>query len=463
MYSKNARKTLSCVGEKKKGGKAVEIINRLKKDTSTRNKLIGVTAILFILMIGYKIPLPGIDTEYLKTWTRILSSSGAGGFLNAMTGSSFENMSIFALSITPYITASIIVQLLTALVPVFERMRTDGSVGRKKIEKLTYMVGAIVALLESVALAIGLGKQGLFVDYAWYTVLYATVVWTSGACFLIWIGETITNKLIGNGISLILLFNILSSMPGSIIGMFDELGHEKSMWVQVGIGILIAIALFAVFAYVVILNNAEKRLRITNSAKASGGMMSANENVLPLKLNMGGVMPIIFSSSIMSITLVLAQMFKVDPESWTYRICQCLNQNMWFRPDHPLRSIGIPIFIILTFAFSYFYSLISFNTKDIADNLRKSGSVINGVRPGQATADYLTQQAKSLFWIGTSMLIIISLLPTLISGLFNINSLSFGGTTVIIIVGTLLEMRNIVISQTSSVAYKSLVRRKKKK
>ena len=416
--------------------------------------------ILFAILIGYRIPLPGINTEYLKAFFSSISSSGVGGFINALTGSSMQTMSIFGLSISPYISASIILQLLTVIVPALERMSKDGSVGKQKMERLTFVIGALIAIIESLALAIGFGEKGLFVNYTWYMVLYATVVWTVGACFLIWVGQTISNRLIGNGISLILMMNILTTFPGDMINIFNSFASGSAWWMQLIVAVVIAIVACLVFAYVVVLNNAEKRISITNSGKSGMRMTGANNNVMPLKLNMGGVMPIIFSSSIMSFPTLIAQFCDVKSGSTAEKIISCFNQGNWFRPDNILPTLGVLAFIPLTFAFSYFYSIISFNTKDIADNLRKSGSIINGIRPGQPTADYLNSQAKSMLWLGTSMLIVIALLPTLISGLFNISGLSFGGTTIIIIVGVILEMKNTLNAQTSSVAYKSLIKKK---
>jgi preprotein translocase subunit SecY len=417
---------------------------------------------LFALLIGYRIPLPGINANYLHSVLSNLTNSGVGGFLNALTGSAFSRMSIFALSITPYITASILLQLLTVMIPSLEAMAKDGSVGHQKMEKLTFVVGAIIAIIEALGLAIGFGRKGLLEPYTWYMVLYATFVWTVGACFLIWVGQTITNKLIGNGTSLILLFNILTTIPSDIENIFTSLSGDSIWWVQLIIAVVMAIVICLVFAYVVVLNNAEKRIHITNSGKAGMRMGAANNNIMPLKLNMGGVMPIIFSSTIMSFPAMIAGFVGVESDSIASKIIGCFSQGNWFNPEAPIYTLGVLLFIPLTFAFSYFYSIISFNAKDIADNLRRGGSIINGIRPGQPTADYLKAQAKSMLWLGTSMLLVISLIPTIISGVFGISGLSFGGTTILIIVGVILEMKNTLIAQTSSVAYKSLIKKNKR-
>ena len=430
------------------------------KDTTTRNKLLLVIMILFVMFIGYRIPIPGIDTTYLRLM--FADSPLASGFLNILTGNSLSTMSLFALSVSPYISASIILQLMGAFVPAIERMQKDGAVGRQKIERLTFVVGALIAIVESLFMAIGLGQKGLFVEYTWYMVLITTVIWTAGACLLIWIGQFITNKLIGNGISLILLFNILSSMPDSLSSTFTHLTTGKNTWVSIVIATAMIIVGLLLIAYVVVMNEGEKRIHLSNSQQTSG-ISGANDNIMPLRVNMGGVMPIIFSSAIMSAPIMLAQLFDVNPDSVGGTIINCFNQANWFQWDKPIYNVGILIFIPLTFVFSYFYSEMSFNTHDIAENLKKSGGIINGIRPGEPTAEYLNKQVKRILLIGTTMLVVIALIPTFISGIFKIPNMSFGGTTIIIIVGVLLEMKNTIIAQTSSVAYKSLLKKSSRK
>lgn len=438
----------------------MELFKRLMKDTTTRNKLLLVIMILFITFIGYRIPIPGIDTNYLRLM--FADSPLAAGFLNILTGNSLSHMSIFALSISPYISASIVLQLLGAFVPAIERIQKDGAVGKQKMERLTFLVGALIAIIESLFMAIGLGQKGLFIEYTWYMVLLTVVIWTVGACVLIWIGQFITNKLIGNGISMILLFNILSSMPDSLGSTFTYLTNGKNTWISIAIAVAMVVVGLLLIAYVVVMNEGEKRIHLSNSNQSSG-ISGANDNIMPLRVNMGGVMPIIFSSAIMSAPAMIAQLFNVNSESVAGTIIGCFNQANWFQWEKPIYNIGILIFIPLTFVFSYFYSEISFNTHDIAENLKKSGGIINGIRPGEPTAEYLDKQVKRILLIGTTMLVVIALIPTVISGIFSIPNLSFGGTTIIIVVGVLLEMKNTIIAQTSSVAYKSLLKKSSRK
>lgn len=436
----------------------MELLNRLKRDKATRKKLLITMSIMFALLIGCQIPLPGINTEYLHMLNSAFSS-GAGGIVNAITGGSFSRMSVFALSVTPYITASILLQLLTVIVPSLEKLSKSGSVGTQKMEKITLGITGVIAVIESIGLAVGLGKNGLFNTYNAWTVVYATVVWTIGACVLVWVGQMITKKFIGNGISLILLFNILSTLPTEVMNIWSYFAHEASIEKQILIAVCIAVFFILIIAYVVVLNNAEERLHITNANKSGFRMTSANDNILPLKVNMGGVMPIIFASSIMSFPVMIASIIGIESETWK-KVFDVLNQSNWFRAEYMWTSIGAIVFVALAYVFSYFYFAISFNANEIAESLRKNGSVINGLRPGQPTADFLAKEAKHLLVIGTTMLIVVAMLPIVLTGVLNMPATSFGGTTAIIIVGVLLEMKSMLYAKTSSVSYKSLFKKK---
>ena len=443
-------------------GMRMEIIKRLFKDKDTGKKLLWTFIILIGLVIGYRIPMPGINTEYLKGMAEFLNQTSAGGMLSALMGNTFQQMSIFALSITPYISASIILQLLGVLIPKLGQLSKSGSVGREKLNKLTLLTAAVLAVIESLGLALSIGRQGLFTHYNALMVIFATVMWTAGACFLVLVGQFITKKLIGDGISLILLFNILSTLPSNFINIYNSLSTNNELVGNILICLAIAVISVLVVAYVVIMNHAEKKIRISNSNYAGLCMSGANNNELPLKLNMSGVMPIIFASSIMSTPSLIASILHLDATNWFAQFAMAFNQNNWFQLDNPIYSLGILAFIPLVYAFSAFYMNLSFNPNEIADNLKKGGGIVNGIRPGKSTAEFLEKQMKSMLWIGTTMLLFVALIPTLISGLFNINGLSFGGTSIIIIVGTILTLKDKVLSQTSRVTYKSLVRRGRK-
>lgn len=437
----------------------MSILHSLQKDKVTRNKLLCTILILFLVQIGYRIPLPGVDVTYLQNMFAIFTGSSAGGFLNTMMGNSLSSMSLFALSISPYISASIVMQLLIVAIPRLEEIQKDGAVGQKKIERLIRIVGGVFAFISALAISINFGKQGLFVNYTWYMVAYATIIWTAGAIFLMQLGEWMTNHLVGSGISLMLLFNILSSLPGDAVNLYGAFAANKPVWQQVLFVAIAIVVVFAIYAYVVLLNNAEKRIKISSSRNSSGRMMQMEQNSLPLKLNMGGVMPIIFSSTIMSLPGIITNFIDINPDGFISHVVKLCSQGYWFHFDKDIwYTLGIIPYIGLTYLFSHFYMMISFNAKDIADNLRKSGTTVPGIRPGQATAEYLDKQAKSMLNLGTTMLMIIALLPTVFSGATGIG-VSFGGTTILIIVSVILETKSKIEAQTSSVQYHRFIKK----
>jgi preprotein translocase subunit SecY len=256
-----------------------------------------------------------------------------------------------------------------------------------------------------------------------------------------------------------LLFNMLSSLPGDVTAMHSFFVGDKN-WAFTALFIAVLVVVFyAIFAYVVLMNNAEKRIKISSSRNSTGKMMQMEQNSLPLKLNMGGVMPIIFSSTLMSIPGVIAQFVSMNTDSFFYHIIQACSQSNWFNPSNFWYTLGVIPYIGLTYLFSHFYMMISFNAKDIADNLRKSGTTVPGIRPGQATAEYLDKQAKSMLNVGTTMLMFIALLPTMFAGLTGMTGLSFGGTTLLIIVSVILETKNKLEAQTSSVNYHRFIKK----
>ena len=437
----------------------MSVLKSLRKDKDTRKKIIITLIILFALQIGYSIPLPGINTDYIKAMLE--STIGSNSFMSALTGNSFSKMSIFALSITPYISASIFMQLLIVTIPKLEKIQKDGAVGQKKIEKLNIFLGAIIAIIESLIIAIPIGRGGLFVVNSWYMIVYAVTIWTTGAILLMCIGKWMTDHLIGNGISLMLLFNIVASLPSDAMSLYKRFAFNQSLVANIMFFLITALVVYLVFAYVVMLNDSEKKIKIVNSHNAGGIMMGNNDNTLPLKLNIGGVMPIIFTSTIMSFPAVLINIFKIDQESGIGKFLLAFNQMNWFNPDNMIYTLGVIPFILLTFLFARFYMAITFNTKDIAEGMRKSGTIVPGIRPGKPTADYLSKQINSMLWLGTSMLILIAILPTAFSGLTKIGTFSFGGTTILIIVSVILETYSQLEAHTSSVNYKKFIRGRK--
>lgn len=424
-----------------------------------RKKLLYTFAMLVVIRIGSQLPIPGVETAFFKDFFA-QQNNDAFGFFNAMTGSSFTNMSVFALSITPYITSSIIMQLLTIAIPKLEEMQRDGEDGRKKIAEYTRYVTVALALIESIAMAVGFGGQGLLSEFNAISVIIAVVTMTAGSALLMWIGERITENGVGNGISIVLLFNIISSLPSDASTLYTRFMSGKSVAVSAVVAIIIVAIVIAIVVFVVVLQDGERRIPVQYSKKMQGRkMVGGQSSNIPLKVNTAGVIPVIFASSIMSFPVVIAQFFgsRINYDSIGGHILLMLNSSNWFKPERPVYSIGMVVYIALIIVFAYFYTSITFNPLEVANNMKKSGGFIPGIRPGKPTSDYLNSILNYVVFIGACGLTIVCIIPIMVSGLFNVSRLSFGGTSLIIIVSVVLETIKAIESQMLVRYYKGFL------
>ena len=424
-----------------------------------RERLLYTFMMLIVIRIGSCLPIPGVDASFLKEFFTNLQNSGMG-FVNAITGGSFSNMSLFALSITPYITSSIIMQLMTIAIPKLEEMQKEGEDGRKKIAEYTRYLTVALALFQSSAMAIGFGKQGLLYEDAQNVWGYMTVIaaMTAGSALLMWIGERITEKGVGNGISIVLLINIVSSLPQDVLMLYERFMAGKSVAVATVAAIIVLAVVVATVVFVLVLNGAERRIPVQYSKKMQGRrMIGGQSSHIPLKVNTAGVIPVIFASSIMSMPVMIAQFFNVDYSTFGGKILMALSSANWFRPEMPVYSVGLLIYIVLVVLFAYFYTSITFNPLEVANNMKKSGGFIPGVRPGKPTSDFLNNILNYIVFIGATGLVIVCIVPIIASGLFNVGSLSFGGTSLIIIAGVILETIKAVDSMMLVRNYKGFL------
>ncbi len=409
-----------------------------------RKRLLYTFMMLLVIRFGSNLPIPGVNTEYLKNFfeqQRQLTGD-AFSFFNAITGGSFEQMSVLALSITPYITSSIIMELMTIAIPKLEELQREGEDGRRKMIGYTRYLTVALALIESIAMAVGFGSQGLLYNFGPKSVIVAVAAMTAGSAFLMWIGERITDKGVGNGISIVLLINIISSLPNDLGTLVERfILNSKSVATAVVAALIIAGCIIAMLIFVVLLCDAERHIPVQYTAKVQGRrMMRGSQSAeIPLKVNTAGVIPVIFASSLMSFPVVISQFFNVDYTSIPGRILMMLNSSNWFKPDRPVYSIGMVIYIVLIILFAYFYTSITFNPLEVANNMKKAGGFIPGIRPGRPTSDYLTRILNYIIFLGASGLVFVAVIPIIISGIFNIGNLSFTGNSLIIIVGVILE------------------------
>lgn len=421
-------------------------------------KKIGYTFLMLIVIrIGSQLPTPGVNSNYIKEFFA-QNTGEAFNLFNAFTGGSFEQMSIFALSITPYITSSIIMQLLTIAIPKLEEMQKEGEDGRKKIAAITRYLTVGLSLFESTALAVGFGRQRLLVEFNFVNAAIVVLTLTAGSAFLMWIGERITEKGVGNGISIVLVINIVSRIPNDMTSLFEQFVKDKPI-ASAGLAVVVILAIILLLVvFVVILQGGERRIAVSYSQKMAGRKMYGGRTTnIPLKVNTAGVIPIIFSSSLMQFPIVIASfMGKGDGSGIGSEILRGLNQGNWCNPEQIQYSWGLLVYIVLTVFFAYFYTSITFNPLEIANNMKKSGGFIPGIRPGRPTVEYLTKILNRIIFIGACGLIVIQIVPILFNGWLGA-SVSFGGTSLIIIVSVILETMKQMESQMLVRNYKGFL------
>ena len=405
-----------------------------------RNGLIFTFCILIVVRLGSLIPTPGVNTAQLANFFKNNLGEGANSLLDSFTGGSFSQMSIFALSVTPYITSSIIMQLLTIAIPALEEMQKDGEDGRKKITAITRVVSVALAIIEGTGLAVGFGRSGLLYEYNFLSVAVIVLTLTAGSTFIMWLGERITERGIGNGISIILLINIVSRMPHDFLSLYDMFVKGKDV-VHLIMAAAIIIAIVVVTTMLtILLNEAVRKVPVSYAQKIQGRRnVGGRQTHIPIKVNTGNVMPIIFASTIMSIPSIITSIFRIQVKSVFWgKVMEGLNSNYWFRPGYPWAYIGLVVYILLVLFFAYFYTSISFNPMEIANNLKKGGGFVPGIRPGKPTQDYLNNILNYIVVIGAIGLIIVAIIPIFFNGRFGAD-VSFGGTSLIIISGVIIE------------------------
>ncbi|MDE7312005.1 MAG: preprotein translocase subunit SecY [Eubacterium sp.] len=404
-----------------------------------RERLVYTFFMLIVIRLGSQLPCPGIDSALFAEWFSS-QTNGAFNFFDAITGGSFNEMSVFALSITPYITSSIIMQLLTIAIPKLEEMQRDGEEGRKKIASITRYVTVALALIESVAMAIGFGRMGYLINYNAFSVIQVVCILTAGSAVLMWIGEQITEKGVGNGISIVLVINIVSRIPADMSTLYEQFVKNQ----KIARGVLAAVVILAIIlltvVFVIVLQDAERKIPVQYSKKIQGRKtVGGQSSFIPLKVNTGGVIPIIFAQSIMEFPVVICTLLNVDGGTGIGgKILNGLQQRNWCDPSNPILSIGLAVYLVLVIVFAYFYTSITFNPLEIADNMKKQGGFIPGIRPGKPTSEYLTKILNYIVFIGAVGLSICAVIPIFFNGVFKAN-VSFGGTSIIIIVGVVIE------------------------
>ncbi|MBR6094734.1 MAG: preprotein translocase subunit SecY [Lachnospiraceae bacterium] len=414
------------------------------KIKEVRKRLLFDLLILVIIRIGSQIPIPGVDPEQIKSLMDQLLGGGDGGILMAITGGSLERMSILALGITPYITSSIVMQLLTIAIPGLEEMQRDGEDGRKKIAAITRYLTIGLAILESGAMAIG--YRQLLTEYNALNVICVIAAMTAGSAFLMWLGERVTERGVGNGISIVLTINIISSFPQDAMNLYEKFVKGRTVASMVLNSAIIIVVVLGLSVLVILLNDAIRKIPVQYAKKIQGNkMMGGNSTHIPVRVNTAGVIPVIFAASLLQFPIIVSNMAGYKGTGWWSEVLKYVNSQYWFNTSNWKYSVGIIAYVALVIFFAYFYTSITFNPVEIANNLKKSGGFVPGIRPGKPTSEYLNSALNYIIFIGAVGLTIVAIIPYIFNGLFGA-SVSFGGTSIIIVVSVVIETANQVES-----------------
>ena len=434
-------------------------IKNALKTPEVRKKLWYTLLLIIIFRLGCYITVPGVNSIALSE--AMSSVDGVAGLINMISGGAFSRFSIFAMSITPYITASIVVQLLAMIIPSLERLTKEGGEeGRKKIDKYTKIITIILALVEAIGLFLSYKSAGIFVNTEFLTSALVVVGLVGGTSLLMWLGDQITSKGIGNGISIIIFVGIVSGLPSFVTTLWGLI-FTKSGFSTTGLLLSIGILIGAIIliAGVVFVQQAERRVPVQYSKKVVGRKMVGAQNThIPLKLAMAGVMPIIFASSFMTFPAMIIQIFVKDIATQT---------GFWagvYKFSIATSTSNVPIgysianaivYLLLIVGFTYFYTYATFNPAEISNNIKKNGGFIPGIRAGKPTTEYLSSVISKLTLFGGVFLAIIAILPMLLR--FTSLNIAFGGTSILIVVGVALETVQQLESQLVMRHYKGFL------
>ncbi len=419
----------------------LEKLSNIFQVTELRNRVAYTLLMFVVFRAGIHIPVPGVDSSVIE---HLFASGSLFGFLDLFAGGALSKFSIFAMSITPYINASIIMQLLTAVVPTFEEWKKDGQDGYKKIQKVTRYGTVLLGFIQAFGMAYGLRANHALVDNSYFSVLMIAITLTAGTCFLMWLGEQITEKGVGNGISLIIFAGIVARMPHGIQVIAEYLRTGTINLFQAGLFALIAVVMVVI---VVAVTQGARKIPVQYSKRVVGRKMyGGHSSHLPLKVNQAGVIPIIFASSILMLPITLAQFVNV---AWVKQVAALFTWGT---------VLNTVLYAILIIFFTYFYTAISVNITDIADQMKKYGGFIPGIRPGKPTADYLDRVLTRITLAGAFFLAFVAILPNIIGNVTGIQGVYFGGTALLIVVGVALDTMKQVESMMITRHYEGFMK-----
>ena len=419
----------------------LDSLSNIFKITELRNKILYTLMMFAIFRAGIHIPVPGVDASVIES---LFTSGNLFGLLDLFAGGALSKFSIFAMSITPYINASIIMQLLQSVVPQFEAWSKDGEDGRKKIAKVTRYGTVVLGFVQAAGMAFALRANNALVNNDFLSVFVVAIILTAGTCLLMWIGEQITAYGIGNGISLIIFAGIVARLPDGLETIYQYIQNGTINMFQAFLFAVIALAMIAV---VVAVTQGQRRIPIQYAKRVVGRKMyGGHSTFLPLKVNQAGVIPIIFASSVLMFPVTIAQF--IDNE-YVHKIADLFT---WGTP------LQTALYAILIFIFTYFYTAISINITDMADNMKKYGGFIPGIRAGKPTADYVDNVMTKITLAGAVFLAIVAIIPNFLGSITGVQGVYFGGTALLIVVGVALDTMQQIESLMVTRHYKGFVK-----
>ena len=419
----------------------LDSLSNIFKITELRNKILYTLMMFAIFRAGIHIPVPGVDASVIES---LFTSGNLVGLLDLFAGGALSKFSIFAMSITPYINASIIMQLLQSVVPQFEAWSKDGEDGRKKIAKVTRYGTVVLGFVQAAGMAFALRANNALVNNDFLSVFVVAIILTAGTCLLMWIGEQITAYGIGNGISLIIFAGIVARLPDGLETIYQYIQNGTINMFQAFLFAVIALAMIAV---VVAVTQGQRRIPIQYAKRVVGRKMyGGHSTFLPLKVNQAGVIPIIFASSVLMFPVTIAQF--IDNE-FVHKVADLFT---WGTP------LQTALYAILIFIFTYFYTAISINITDMADNMKKYGGFIPGIRAGKPTADYVDNVMTKITLAGAVFLAVVAIIPNFLGSITGVQGVYFGGTALLIVVGVALDTMQQIESLMVTRHYKGFVK-----
>jgi len=434
-------------------------IKNALKTPDVRKRILYTLLLIVIFRLGCYITVPGVNSIVLNE--AMGTNNGVAGLIDMISGGAFSRFSVFAMSISPYITASIVIQLLAMIIPSLEKLTKEGGEeGRKKINRYTKILTLVLALVEAIGVFVSYKNSGIFINTQSSTAALVVISLVAGTSILMWLGDEITNKGIGNGISMIIFIGIISGLPSFITTLWNLMitsAGFSTTGLLMAIGIIIGAVIL--IAGVVFIQQAERRVPVQYSKKVVGRkMVGAQSTHIPLKLAMAGVMPIIFASSFLTFPAMIIQIFVSDIATKTGFIAGLYK----FSIATSSSSVGIGytianalIYLILIMAFTFFYTYATFNPAEVSNNIKKNGGFIPGIRAGKPTTDYLSSIISKITWFGGFFLAVIAILPMLLR--FTGLNIAFGGTSILIVVGVALETVQQLESQLVMRHYKGFL------